>query len=152
MNIKEQLRKKRNESNMTQDQIADMIYVSRQTISNWENGKSYPDIKSLILLCDIYKISLDELVRGDVELMRKEVSKSQFLETGSMILFSLISFMIGLAIMSRTLGTLKSIATITTLVLCVLTLVYCFKAERMKKKANIRTYSDILAYFDEGEN
>ena len=149
MNIKEQLRKKRNENNITQEQIAEMIFVSRQTISNWENGKSYPDIKSLILLCDIYKISLDELVRGDVELMRKEISKNQFLGTVSMILFSLVSFMIGLALMSRTVGTLKSIATISTVVLAILTLFYSFEAEKMKKKANIRTYGDIVAYFDE---
>lgn len=149
MNIKEQLRKKRNENNITQEQIAEMIFVSRQTISNWENGKSYPDIKSLVLLCDIYKISLEELVRGDVELMKKEISKDEFLGNGSMILFSLISFMIGLAFISRTTGTLQSITIVTTVVLAVLTLFYSFKGERMKKKANIKTYREILTYFEE---
>ena len=149
MNIKEQLRKKRNENNITQEQIAEMIFVSRQTISNWENGKSYPDIKSLVLLCDIYKISLEELVRGDVELMKKEISKDEFLGNGSMILFSLIFFMIGLAFISRTTGTLQSITIVTTVVLVVLTLFYSFKVERMKKKANIKTYREILTYFEE---
>lgn len=150
MNIKEQLRKKRNENNITQEELAEMIFVSRQTISNWENGKSYPDIKSLILLCDIYNISLDELVRGDVKLMRKEISKNQFLGTGAIILVSLMSYLIGLAIMARTSGTLKSIAMVTTVVLAILTLYHSFKAEKMKKKVNIQTYSEILAYFDEG--
>lgn len=150
MNIKEQLRKKRNENNITQEELAEMIFVSRQTISNWENGKSYPDIKSLILLCDIYNISLDELVRGDVKLMRKEISKNQFLGTGAIILVSLMSYLIGLAIMGRTSGTLKSIAMVTTVVLAILTLYHSFKAEKMKKKVNIQTYSEILAYFDEG--
>ena len=149
MNIKEQLRKKRNENNITQEQLAEMIFVSRQTISNWENGKSYPDIKSLILLCDIYNISLDELVRGDVKLMQKEISKSQFLGIAGMILVSLILYLIGLAIMARTSGTLKSIAMVTTVVLAILTLYYSFKAEKMKKKANIQTYSEIVAYFDD---
>ena len=149
MNIREQLRKKRNENNITQEQLAEMIFVSRQTISNWENGKSYPDIKSLILLCDIYNISLDELVRGDVKLMQKEISKSQFLGIAGMILVSLILYLIGLAIMARTSGTLKSIAMVTTVVLAILTLYYSFKAEKMKKKANIQTYSEIVAYFDD---
>ena len=149
MNIKEQLRKKRNENNITQEELAEMIFVSRQTISNWENGKSYPDIKSLILLCDIYNISLDKLVRGDVKLMQKEISESQFYVSGVMIGFSLMSYLIGLAIMARTSGILKSIAMVTTVVLAILTLYYSFKAEKMKKKANIQTYSEILAYFDD---
>lgn len=149
MNIKEQLRKKRNENNMTQEQIAEMIFVSRQTISNWENGKSYPDIKSLILLCDIYKISLDELVRGDVELMRKEISKTKVIATVSMMAFSLMLYLIGLALMSRTSGDLKNIAVIITVGSAVATLFFSIKAKFMKKKAKIRTYSDILAFFDE---
>ena len=146
---KRAIKKKRNENNITQEQIAEMIFVSRQTISNWENGKSYPDIKSSVLLCDIYKISLEELVRGDVELMKKEISKDEFLGNGSMILFSLISFMIGLGFISRTTGTLQSITIVTTVVLAVLTLFYSFKGERMKKKANIKTYREILTYFEE---
>ena len=67
------------------------------------------------------------------------------LAIGSIILFNLISFMIYLALMSRTYGTLKIITTITTLALSVLMM---FKSKIMKKKANLRTYSDILAYFD----
>lgn len=114
------------------------------TLKNWR----YFRRKGLNLLCTL----VDELVRGDVNLMRREVSKSQFLANGSIILFSLMYFMAGLAIISRVSGAFKSIAIITTGVLAILTLFYCFKAERMKKKANIRTYGDILDYFNEEEN
>ena len=47
---------------MTQEQLAQILNVSRQTISKWENNRSFPDIENLIWLCDLYHISLDELV------------------------------------------------------------------------------------------
>lgn len=65
MDIGTKLREKRLEKNMTQEKVCERIHVSRQTISNWENGRSYPDIISVIMLSDIYEISLDELLKGD---------------------------------------------------------------------------------------
>ena len=56
-------------SDLTQEQVADALFVSRQTISNWENEKSYPDIISIIRLSDLYSISLDELLKGDQKMM-----------------------------------------------------------------------------------
>lgn len=50
---------------MTQELVAQKIEVSRQTISNWETGKSYPDIINLIKLSDVYQLSLDSLVKDD---------------------------------------------------------------------------------------
>lgn len=50
---------------MTQENVAEKINVSRQTISNWENEKSYPDIISVIELSNLYSISLDDLLKGD---------------------------------------------------------------------------------------
>ena len=43
------------------------MFVSRQTISNWENNKSYPDIHNLLMMCNLFNVSLDDLVKGDVE-------------------------------------------------------------------------------------
>ncbi len=69
MEISERIRKARSDAKLTQDDVAESIYVSRQTISNWENGKSYPDIVSIIKLSDLYNISLDDLLKGDLEIM-----------------------------------------------------------------------------------
>lgn len=63
------LKTARKQHQMTQEQVADLIQVSRQTISNWENDKSYPDIVSLIKLSDLYQISLDQLVKGDQKMV-----------------------------------------------------------------------------------
>ena len=54
MEISEKLKEARQSTGMTQDQIAEKILVSRVTVSNWENGKSLPDIVSLISLSDLY--------------------------------------------------------------------------------------------------
>ena len=71
MEISEKLKQARQESGMTQDQVAEKIMVSRVTVSHWENGKSLPDIVSLISLSDLYGISLDELVKGDSKMTEK---------------------------------------------------------------------------------
>ena len=71
MMISEKLKKARQEAGMTQDQVAEKIMVSRVTVSHWENGKSLPDIVSLISLSDLYSISLDELVKEDSKMVEK---------------------------------------------------------------------------------
>lgn len=50
MEISKQIKKYRLESKLSQEELAEKIYVTRQTISNWENGRNYPDINSLVLL------------------------------------------------------------------------------------------------------
>lgn len=70
MQIGEKLKSARQKSGMTQEEVANSIHVSRQTISNWENEKSFPDIISVILLSDLYEISLDLLLKGDDEMIK----------------------------------------------------------------------------------
>lgn len=65
MEIGSKLKNARNENGITQEQAAELLGVSRQTISNWENSKSYPDIISVIKMSDIYSVSLDHLLKED---------------------------------------------------------------------------------------
>lgn len=69
MEIGKKLKDARMKSGFTQETVAEKINVSRQTISNWENEKSYPDIISVIALSDLYSISLDDLLKRDREMM-----------------------------------------------------------------------------------
>lgn len=69
MEIGKKLKEVRMKLNLTQEQVAEELFVSRQTISNWENEKSYPDILSIIKLSDLYNISLDELLKGDQKMI-----------------------------------------------------------------------------------
>lgn len=65
MDIGHKLKAARLKEGLTQDALAEKLGVSRQTISNWENSRSYPDIISIISLSDLYSISLDELLKED---------------------------------------------------------------------------------------
>lgn len=69
MEIGRELKDARISSGLTQKNVAEKINVSRQMISNWENGKSYPDIISVIKLSDLYSISLDRLLKGDQKMI-----------------------------------------------------------------------------------
>ena len=69
MEIGKKLKEARLNRDLTQEVIAEKLNVSRQTISNWENEKSYPDIISVIELSNLYSISLDDLLKGDERMM-----------------------------------------------------------------------------------
>lgn len=70
MEIGSKLKNARTKAGLTQEKVAEEISVSRQTVSNWENEKSYPDIISVIKLSDLYDISLDILLKGDDDMMK----------------------------------------------------------------------------------
>lgn len=74
MKICDKIKEARLNVGLTQEQAAEKIMVSRQTISNWENGKSLPDITSILTMSDLYQISLDELLKGDPK-MKEKVKK-----------------------------------------------------------------------------
>ena len=63
------LKELRKEKGLTQEELSNEIGTTKLTISNWENEKSYPDIISVIALSDLYSISLDDLLKGDREMM-----------------------------------------------------------------------------------
>lgn len=91
MEIGKKLKKARIEAGLTQEKAAEKIDVSRQTISNWENEKSYPDIISVIALSDLYSVSLDELLKGDQKMAEHleestNVVKSNKKLTGAILL------------------------------------------------------------------
>ena len=91
MEIGKKLKNARVQSGMTQENVAEKINVSRQTISNWENEKSYPDIISVIELSNLYSISLDVLLKGDEKMIEHleestNVVKSNKKLTGAILL------------------------------------------------------------------
>lgn len=71
MRIGEQLQQQRKLRNMSQNELADKLKISRQSISKWENGASLPSFSNVIAISELFDISLDELIKGDVDLMNK---------------------------------------------------------------------------------
>ncbi|MBQ2900196.1 MAG: helix-turn-helix transcriptional regulator [Oscillospiraceae bacterium] len=62
--LSENIKRYRTQNNITQEQLAEKINVTRQAVSNWENGKTEPDIETLTKIAQIFDISIDELVDG----------------------------------------------------------------------------------------
>lgn len=77
MDFGEQIKSIRQKENLTQEQFAMKLNVSRQAVSNWENNKNLPDIGMLIRMSDIFQISLDFLIKGENEMnnMTKKIMK-----------------------------------------------------------------------------
>ncbi|MCM3544498.1 helix-turn-helix domain-containing protein [Priestia megaterium] len=73
MNLGEQLQRLREEKNLSREELAQAMNVSRQAVYKWENNKGYPDIKNLIKLSDLYNVTLDELIKGDRSFQKKIV-------------------------------------------------------------------------------
>ncbi|WP_233105198.1 helix-turn-helix transcriptional regulator [[Clostridium] innocuum] len=75
MDVRTKLKKARKNYGLSQDDLALKLFLSRQTISNWETNKTLPDIKSLINISYIFNVSLDNLLKEDLEEMKKMVDK-----------------------------------------------------------------------------
>lgn len=96
MNIGEQINNLRKQHGLSQDDFANLFNVSRQTISNWENGKSLPDIISIIKMSELYGLSLDEMMKGDKALLKKvERDAAAAKAEKKIIKFAWISIVIG---------------------------------------------------------
>lgn len=88
--IGEVLKEQRKNLHLTQQQVADQLHISRQTISNWETGKSLPDVSMLIEISLLFDLSLDYLIKGDPQLMRKIKEESDLNQLISKGIFLLI--------------------------------------------------------------
>lgn len=78
MNIGNQISAIRKEQQLTQEQFRSLFHVTRQTVSNWENEKSYPDLQMLINISNQFEISLDTLIKEDSKMV-KTIDKERVL-------------------------------------------------------------------------
>lgn len=91
MNIGKRLKDARIESGYTQEQVAEQLDVSRQTISSWENGRTFPDIVSVVSLSDIYDVSLDVLIKGDEKMLEHLEESTNIVKSNKKLLFAIIA-------------------------------------------------------------
>jgi transcriptional regulator with XRE-family HTH domain len=77
MSLPKRLKESREGFGMTQAQVAEMLHVTRQTVSKWENGVNDPDIGTIVRLCDLYGVTLDWLLREDSTLVRRLARKER---------------------------------------------------------------------------
>ncbi|WP_461244724.1 helix-turn-helix transcriptional regulator [Secundilactobacillus muriivasis] len=143
MHIHQQIKHHRERLGLTQDMLAEKLYVSRQTVSNWETGRSYPDLENLLRLSILFDISLDELVKGDVDVMKQELDtvRSNRLVVVMTVLLGLTAFSTGPSVMI--LGWWGAVIPITF----TLGAIYAgIRVEQWKARHQLRTYSEIVAF------
>ena len=150
MELGKQIKMYRQEAHLSQEELANRVYVSRQTISNWENDKSYPDVNSLVLLSEIFQISLDKLIKGDIEVMKSVVQKEEIGKMnryGRIYTIMLIATVVSAAPLFVWLGLW---AFIPWGILWAFSMYFALKIEKIKKDNDVQTYKEIVA-FSEGK-
>lgn len=149
MELGTHIKQYRKELGISQDELAERIFVSRQSISNWENNKTYPDIHTLLLLSDVFSVSLDELIKGDVEEMKQEIVEQEragFQRDSVLFAISLAATVLAAVPLFLFVDTWGIIIWALILGICAY---YCGRVELYKKMYDIQTYKEILA-FDQG--
>lgn len=148
MDIGIRIKKYREKQNISQDELALKIFVSRQTISNWENNKSYPDIKSLMMLSNIFNVSLDYFMKGDIEEMKKIIDKEAIKK------FNVMGYILGIELLIIATSAYPlfridgNIGIIIWVLLYLITFATGIIIEKFKKKNDIQTYKEIIAFIE----
>ena len=157
MDISNQIKTRREAMGLSQEQLAEKLYVSRQTISNWERDKTYPDVQSLLMLSILFDTSIDTLVKGDVTVMEEAVERDRKrLGTRMLWLAVLMLALLVLAfalILSPAFGWMEGtwgigIATAAAFLPAVAALIVATVLERIKRENDLVTYREILAFMN----
>ena len=106
MNFAEKLKAERKKMGWSQEELAEHLYVSRQSVSKWENGQNYPSIEIVLKLSDLFGITVDELLRSDAELTKKVINDSKQLAYPRWKTFFDVVFLIGVLLMAVKIGVL----------------------------------------------
>ncbi len=148
MNVGEKIKTHREKQNISQDELALKVFVSRQTISNWETNKSYPDIKSLTMLSNIFHVTLDDFIKEDVEEMKRIVSKEK-IEKFNIMSYIFLAEMLILMFSAYPLFKIDGyIGAIIWALFFVITIVTAIVIEKFKKNNDIQTYKEIIAFME----
>jgi len=146
MDISNQIKTRREAMGLSQEQLAEKLYVSRQTISNWERDKTYPDVQSLLMLFDT---SIDTLVKGDVTVMEEAVERDRK-RMGTRMLRLAVAFALILSPafnwMEGTWG--AGVAAAAAFLPAIAALVVATVLERIKRENDLVTYREILAFMN----
>lgn len=96
-NFGEKLKMLREQTDITQEKVFQKLNVTRQSVSNWENNKNYPDLTTLVTLSQLYNISLDDLLKDEnnvVKSMKTELNSYRSSELIKLIIFSVLAFLL----------------------------------------------------------
>lgn len=156
MEIGARIKEHRRTAGMSQDDLAARVYVSRQTISSWENNKTYPDVQSLLLLSEIFDATVDSLIKGDVETMNETIERdSTIMKRLSYVMLGFLLLMIACLVwicvqvfawdwaLEQTVPTF-----VLALVLWGIAMFAAAWLDRIKRNHDLITYHEILSFWN----
>ena len=146
MEIGKRIKELRGSKGWNQEEFAEKVFVSRQTVSSWENGKSYPDIKSLLLMSELFGITLDEFVKGDLVTMKKEINKDAVSRFNRLSYIYVIGFLIALVTPYPLFFYLGWAGFVIWILYMIPLIIFAFYIEKLKKTNDIATYKEIVAF------
>lgn len=158
MNISKEIKEQRIRLSLSQEELAEKVYVTRQTVSSWENDRSYPDIHSLILLSNTFEITIDQLVKGDLPEMKRLVehdSDRRNIKRNRIIAVIGLPLCVTLLIITAHLYSLSMylesiIAGGAAALIYVIGITFGIKGIKMIKKYDLQSLKEIIA-FQNGE-
>ncbi len=148
MELAGQIKKYRADLELSQEALAEKIYVSRQTISNWETEKSYPDINSLIRMSEIFGITVDELLKGDAEEIKQMIRKEDQNELNRLSIIYGVMMLVMMITPIPLVKFLRFFGVGIWAVIAIATVLLAFMVEKKKKELNLGTYREIAAFLE----
>ena len=148
MEIGKQIKKYRSELSLSQEEFADKIFVTRQTVSNWENDKSYPDINSLVLMSNVFGVSLDNLIKGDVDEMNEKIKTEDIESLNKENNWLTAAFIWDFFMLVPMLKLFGIWGAVIFGVVFLHGFIKAVKVEKQKKKLDIQTYKEINAFME----
>lgn len=148
MQLGKHIKQLRHEKSLSQEKLAEMVYVSRQTISNWENDKSYPDINSLVLLSQVLDVTIDQLIKEDIEMMEEQINQDEIRKFGYLSNIFAVMMLITIITPIPLVHYLSYLGLGIWLLIFAATFYISILAEKEKKRLNIQTYKEILSFMD----
>lgn len=161
MTIGEKLLELRKEKSLSQEEVANQVNVSRQTISKWETDQSLPDFDKIVPLCNLYGITTDELLKGEKksseienEVQRKQQEQKSRIKTAAVVSVSVLLYFVGgiLVALADYIGIHEDLMVCISLGICAIAtclLIFHFmslpdKEERQKKKEENQTVKMVI--------
>ena len=151
MELGGQIKRHRARLGLSQEELAEKIFVTRQSVSNWETGKTYPDLQSLLRLSELFGLSLDELIKGDIEIMKETIDREEIQKMNrwgnllAVLFLAMVILPVPLLKTLDTLGFLLVMGPLFTVAMAV-----ALRVEKLKQDTDVQTSKEIVA-FTEGK-
>lgn len=146
LEIGKTIKQHRTELGWSQEVLAEKAYVSRQTVSNWETEKSYPDVHSLLILSDLFGVSLDELIKGDVAVMKEQVKSKDVRTFKKLQLIGVLGILLLIVTGMPLLEYGGAVGGVVWGALAVGVFLAWHRFEQIKSENDVQTYREVLAF------